>query len=267
MAYRSSTNGVGTSTTPATTVPAGVATNDIVILACGFDGSSNTFTGKWPSGFTQLVDAAIASTDTQRAGLAWKRLTGADSGSYTLSALAGSSDWVLQAFAFSGRDTVNPPVHSLNISTASNGSPVSVVATTLTALDGDDAIWISVPDVDLSGAGTGHTQPTNYLIKQDGEQGFSNLAGAIRDALSAGATGSITGTFTCPGQTAGYAGMLVRIPAPVSLAAAATLKYCRPFPFKPSCARARTRMFMGPLVLPVLSQLAGCCDYLLNVLT
>lgn len=215
MAYRSSTAASGDSTTPSTTVPASVAANDIVILVVCVDSAAVDFTGKYPSGFTELADVDI-TLDGQSAAVAWKRLTGADAGSYTCSAMGVSAGWNCAAFAFSGRDTGNPPTLSSSVNNSGNTSPITITATTVTALAGDDLLWVSTPDVHAAFVGNGHTPPAGYTERQDVEEpasGWSNLSGATLDNAGAGATGSVSGTFTITSSTAGYAAFLVRIPA------------------------------------------------------
>ena len=81
MAYRSSSSASGHSAIPAVSVPSGVDTGDIVILAVGSDSQTASFaSGNVPAGFTLLYDTDI-TVDGHSAGLAWKRLTGADTGS------------------------------------------------------------------------------------------------------------------------------------------------------------------------------------------
>lgn len=218
MAYRSSSiNGANTSTAPTVAVPSGVATNDIILLLCGFDQPTATFSGKWPSGFTQLDEQTISAPDGQQVGIAWKRTTGADSGSYTLTASpsnnAASRDWVLIAAAFSGRDVVQTPVASTAaVNTTANTSPVTVTANGLTAVAGDDLAWLCGPD--MSGAETTvFTAPTSYTLQQTTDQGFTTAAAATRDNVSAGATGSVSGSFTLSAGDAGWAVWLVRMQA------------------------------------------------------
>jgi len=212
MAYRSSSSGQGHSDTPSTTVPTGVATDDIVILTASSDSQSASFTGKWPTGFTELFDSDC-SADGQSGGVAWKRLTGADSGSYTLSALSASADWVCQAAAFSGRHTTTAPTGTFAGQNTGQSSPVSINATGFTASAGDDACWIGLPDVTTSGIGNGMAPPTNYTERQDAEEAWTNLSIATRDNLGAGATGTVTGTFSLTSGTSGWMAYLIQLPA------------------------------------------------------
>jgi hypothetical protein len=213
MAYVDSTNATGNGSTPSVAVPAGVAAGDIVILACAIDVQAAVFdTGDWPSGFTELAETDITA-DGHTAAVGWKRLTGADGGTYDFGNLGASGDWVCQAFAFSGRHASNPPVISTtNVQNTAQSSPVTVSANGVTAVDGDDLLWISAPDVTSSGAGNGHTAPASYTEREDAENLWANLSGATRENVSAGATGTVSGTFALSQDTAGWAAWLIRIP-------------------------------------------------------
>lgn len=211
MAYRASSSGQAHGNTPNTTVPTGVATDDIIILAATIDSPSATFTGKWPAGFTQFYDSKCTA-DGQSSGMAWKRATGADSGSYTLADVGATSYWVCQAAAFSGRHTTTAPTATEAIQNTAQSSPVSVDATGFTANTGDDACWIGVPDVKTSGVGNGMTPPSGYTERQDAEETWSNMSIATLDNLSAGATGTISGSFALTSSTSGWTAWLVQLP-------------------------------------------------------
>jgi hypothetical protein len=213
MAYRDSTNGQGLSTSRTVAVPAGVQTDDIVIIVCTSDGGTST-NGVIPSGFTAFFTDSKCLADGQAATCCWKRLTGADSGSYSFTGSPDNSDWICQAYAFSGRDTGNPPVQStLNTVNSASGSPLTINANGVTALTGDDLLWLSMPDTTASGVGTGHTPPSGYTEVEDALQNWQNVSGAYKENVSAGATGTVSGTFTMSSGTAGYQAVLIRIPA------------------------------------------------------
>jgi hypothetical protein len=214
MAYRDSTTATGFSTTPSVAVPSGVAAGDIVILVAATDNVAAVFeTADWPSGFTELAEVDL-TLDGHSAAVGWKRLTAADSGSYTFGNIAaGESNWVCQAFAFSGRHATDPPVATSATNNNANSSPVSITATGVTAVAGDDLLWLSTPDVSESEGGAGHTAPTDFTEKEDAENNWSNISGAVRENASAGATGNITGTLALSSGASGWAAFLVRIPA------------------------------------------------------
>lgn len=213
MAYRSSSSNAGNSTTPSTPVPAGVAADDIVILTAEFDNVTAAFDpADWPTGFTELNESDT-TFDGNTAAIGWKRLTGADAGSYTFGAVdAGAHDWVCQAYAFSGRHVTNPPTLSTNLVNTGAVSPRTISASTVTAVAGDDLLWVSAPDVNATGIGNGHTAPAGYTKRQDQELAWANLSGATVDAVGAGATGTVSGSFAMTSGQCAYVAWLVRIP-------------------------------------------------------
>lgn len=212
MAYVDSTTNNGASGSISTAVPTGVQSGDIVILAGTNDYVGYDFEGKKPTGFTKLYESGV-SADGQTVWIGWKRLTGADSGSYTFTDADNPGAWVCQAIALRGRHATNPPVATENIQNTGQSSPVTITATQVTAVAGDDIVWVSGPDVTSSGIGNGHTAPTDYTEREDAENGFSNLSMALRENVSAGATGNISGSFALTSGTSGWVAYLVRIPA------------------------------------------------------
>lgn len=204
-------NGVSGSMTPGT--PAGAAANDILFIFSSQDGGGAT-TYTWPSGFTELFNSHFTTPDGQAIAVAWKRAVGGDSLAVSRSSTTGS--WVLRCLAFSGRDTGNPPVGSTAATnTASNASPTTVTANGVTALAGDDLLWIGGLDVTAATSSSTFTQPTGYTsqgVTIDSSDHFDVVGIATKDNVSAGATGSVAGTLTHSGS-AGWAAFLIRIPA------------------------------------------------------
>lgn len=224
MAYRSSASATGTNATTLTCpVPAGVQANDIVVLLCTCDISSADFTGKFPTGFTMFSQGTV-TTDGQKSALGWKRLTGADTGSYTVTIANTGSNWAIAAIAFSGRATASDPAASAaNINNTGQASPATVSATGVTALAGDDLCWAGAPDLTLSGAtAMTTTPPSGYTLREDASRSFAWAELASQDSVGAGATGTVSGSASWSGGgTAGRIAWLVRIPA--ASAAAYTL--------------------------------------------
>lgn len=218
MSVRSSSFNSGTSSTPSVVVPAGATTNDIVLLAATIDHPSAVFdAGDWPSGFAELNEVSL-TLDGQRAAVGWKRLSGADAGPYTFGDLGQSGDWTCIAVCFAGRHLTDPPVAATAATdNNANASPVAITSNGVTAVSGDDLAWISVPDVDTTGAGAGHSPPSGYVSQRDVGSGFSNLCVATKESVGAGATGGVSGTFALTSGASGWAAFLIRIPsAPVT---------------------------------------------------
>jgi hypothetical protein len=180
VAYRSSsTKSTDGTSTISVGVPAGVAANDIIVIIASKDGTPNA-TGAFPSGFTSFFTNTACTVDGQKVTCGWKRASGADSGSYTFGAPGDTgTDWICQAFAFSGRDTTNAPVASTaNVQNTGQSSPVTDNANGVTAVAGDDLLWLSAPDATVSGGVTGHTPPTSYTERQDATSAFSSASGS-----------------------------------------------------------------------------------------
>jgi hypothetical protein len=232
MAFHDATANTGQSPTPSVAVPNGggaspLAADDIVILICTIDNSAADFqTADWPTGFTELAEASVAVHDGQRVAWGWKRLTAADTGTYTFGSISGGTPWFCcVAIAFRGRHTTNPPVTSAAATnTGANASPVTVTANEVTAVGGDDLVMISAPDVDALNIGNGHTAPASFTEAEDAEAGFSNLGVFYRENVSAGATGGISATFAMTSGASDWIAGLVRIPAVAGAATVYTRK-------------------------------------------
>ena len=223
MAYRSSsvsvTNGQGTSGT--VPVPTGAAIDDIAIIGASIDNAAGQ-TFNWGTGFTELRDTDLASPDGHNGSIAWKRLTAADTGNYTVSWTA-NADYLLQCVLFSGRHTTDPPVAATAATdTNANTSPITVTSNAVTAIDGDDLLWVALPDVTAGNGGTSFSPPTDFTERTDtvdaGTNGWCTMSMATRDNVSAGSTGGIAGTFVAS-STAGWVAHLVRIPTSAAPAA------------------------------------------------
>lgn len=212
MAYVDSTaNSSNSVIAKSVAVPTGVQADDIIIIVVTTDATANFDSGHYPTGFVELAE--IDNTlDGQTSAVGWKRATGADTGTYDFISSPGGSNWVCVAICLRGRHTTDPPTISSAANNSANTNPVTVSAATVTASTGDDLVWISSPDVNTSGAGNGHTAPTGYTKQEDAENAFSNICVATKENASAGATGSVDGTFALTGGTSGWAAYLVRVP-------------------------------------------------------
>jgi hypothetical protein len=220
MAVRNSTSNSGSSNTPAATVPSGAASGDIAVILVTIDSNSADFAqGTWPSGFTRLDEVLTSTTDGMSSAIGWKRLSAGDAGSYTFAAVGGSGDWVAQCALFSGRHASNNPVAStLAQQTTGQNSPVSIAANGVTAVLGDDLLWCSTPDTTDPSTSTGHTPPAGFAELQDAQSAWATASMAAAENVVAGATGTVTGSFSMSGITqAGWGAWLIRIPAGPSL--------------------------------------------------
>ena len=185
ITYRSSsTTGTGVNVTSrAPTVPSGAAAGDVVIVVLNrwLGGSNPAVT--MPAGFTKLAFQALSSDSAGKIDVFWKRLTGADAGSYTFS-WTGSMWSTAHAIALIGTKTAGDPVSG--IWHTWSGTAGTFGTTTVTTAYDPCLIWAAYNDT----AGT-HTPPTNFTEVQDVDIGA--LAYRIPGA---------SGVHTAPAATA-----------------------------------------------------------------
>lgn len=136
-------------------VPAGAAAGDIAILVLEQWESGNPAV-TWPTGFTQIVNLASGS---QKLKAAWKRLTGADSGNYTIS-WTGSQWNQGQCILLTGAAASGDPIGS-NVNTAT-GSTTSIATTSLTVSDAAGFVHVVANENSAT-----KTAPTNFTEVQD----------------------------------------------------------------------------------------------------
>jgi len=226
MAFRSiSTNeGASAASDPMSltvSVPSGVQDGDIILVVATLDRVVATAVNAVPSGFTQLYFETV-TRDGQFVWVGWKRAS-SESGTYTLqldNAISQENEYLMQAAAFSGRIASGSPIGASSSAVENTGqsSPVSINATGVTAAAGDDLVWISAPDVVSGGIGNGHSPPSGYTERSDAE-GYTartlwcNLSIATLDNASAGATGTVTGTFSLTSGDSAWCAFLIALTA------------------------------------------------------
>lgn len=179
--------------------PAGYAAGDKLLAFFALDANADpviTFTG-----WTLLGSYLQFGTDVNQIHVYWRNATGSDN--FTASCTGSYVQATLTIAAWTGRDTA-APTNFASSNGSATASPISVSATGVTALSGDDiAVYI---DLDIM-SGTdqwsfstisGYTKGiTDY---NSGDWTSDSLQ--YRDNVSAGATGALTLTAT---QTSGSA--------------------------------------------------------------
>lgn len=221
MAFRNSSqtlraSGAGTSLTGS--APTGTAANDYLAAFVVLDGvTADTITP--PAGWTSRGSFGfIAGTpDGAKVEIFDKIATGSDSYAFSTSV---SNDAVLIVGAWSGRDTTTPRTF-LTVSTpntTANASPVSIGLTSGTAAANDDVAFFGMMDLTVGTDTWGYTAPGSYTERNDAQQGFASATLATRDAVSAGAIGTLTatGTRSAGSGAAGWGGVVISIAAAAS---------------------------------------------------
>ena len=185
MAFRSSSSLAGASSASvAVPVPSGAAVNDIAVVGV-YKESTAAVTppdGSWTE------KATLTTSATTRGGLHvfWKRLTAADSGTWTFT-WSGAVFSGAVAGLWSGRAISGDPFDG---TPGTAESAVTVTTLNVSASPGNangDAvgIWTSF------NSGATFTAPANYTERQDIG---NDLTLDTRDAVVAGSTGSISAT-------------------------------------------------------------------------
>lgn len=178
-------------------VPAGGANLHIAIVGLYLESTATITTV--PAGFTNKVNLATSAGSRGRLAVYWKRLTGADSGTYTF-AWTGSTFRSGISGLWSGRVTSGDPFDG-TVGTAESVAAVTTLnVSTSPALAGGDAVgfWS-----DFSTAG-GFTQPTGYTERGD----TAAMTMDTRDNIAAGSTGNVTATQTTSDFMKAFLGVL-----------------------------------------------------------
>jgi hypothetical protein len=190
-------------TSQAVPVPSGVAANDVILLFVNtvVEGGGVTITP--PSGFTNAPSSPIAdSVDGSTNYIFWKRATGSDSGSYTCTRSAsGYSKGV--ALRFTGCVTTGSPIDADNGNVVLSGTASAASATSTGPNElGVLMVW---SDGDI----TSFTQPSGFTVAYNGiPAGDNEVIVSTKAYATAGATGSLVGTFGVGGDSVAWLGLL-----------------------------------------------------------
>ncbi|MFG1794110.1 hypothetical protein [Nocardia sp. NPDC049149] len=138
----------------------------------------------------------------------WKRATGADSGNYAFVIAAGLAWRMGVAIRFAGCITAGNPFDVTNsaIKTTTTTGATPAVSDTTT---GSDRLWVWSGSY-FNGDAT-CTQPSGFTERVDISGGVA-LDVATKDQATAGASGSLTGTFSGNGGTGAWLGALLPPP-------------------------------------------------------
>jgi hypothetical protein len=201
MAFRSSSGLSGaTSTSAAIPVPTGAAVDDIAVV--GVYKENTNAIGTVPSGFTLKASMTTSGASRGTLYVYWKRLTAADSGTYTFGWSGGGAN-TFRAGAcalFSGCITTGDPFDG-TVGTAESTTTVATlnVSTSPTGSGGDAiGFWTNFT------GGNSYTPPTNYTERQD----LDVICLDTRDAVASGSTGSISATSIISGFQKAFLGVL-----------------------------------------------------------
>jgi hypothetical protein len=179
-------------------VPTGAASGDIAVVGI-YKESTAAVTA--PDG-TWTAKATLTTSAGTRGALHvfWKRLTAADTGSYTFT-WTGNTFRAAAAGLWSGRIATGDPFDG-TVGTAESTTGVTTlnVSTSPTGANGDAVgFWTNF------NGGSGFTAPTNYTQQQVAS---NVIALESRDAVASGSTGNITATCTVTDFMKAFLGVL-----------------------------------------------------------
>lgn len=204
MAYRSSQSLTGASSAAANVpVPSGAANLDIAVVGIYKESTANITTV--PGGFTLKTTLNTSATARGSLYVFWKRLTGADSGTYNF-AWSGSAWRAAASGLWSGRVTSGDPFDG-TVGTAESTTSVSTLnVSTSPANANGDAVgyW-----TDFTG-GNAFTQPTSYSERVD----IDVIGMFSRDTVASGSTGNVSATANVSGFMKAFLGVLQEAGAP-----------------------------------------------------
>lgn len=197
MGFRSSTSltpgGVNGAAVP---VPSGAASGDIAVVGIYIE---DTVTITPPSGFTLKSNLATSATAHGRLAVYWKRLTAADTGTYSFT-WTGTPWRGAACGLWSGRIATGDPFDG-TVGTAESASGVSTlnVSTSPAAANGDAVgFWTNF------NGGASFTAPTNYTERVD----TTVITLDSRDAVASGSTGNVTASATVSDFMKAFLGVL-----------------------------------------------------------
>lgn len=207
VAFRSSSNtgNDANTTSKAPAVPAGAAIGDVMVAVLSRWTTATAFTTV-PSGFTDWGTTYLSGDSQANVHVFWKRLTGADTGTYTWAWTAGGNDWShCHVFCFSGCVASGVPIEAANGWAGTAGAFGSTSVTTATQ---PGLIWSTYNDT----SGT-HTPPTGFTEVID----FDSGSGAW---LVPGTTGTQTASGGSVTSSSSAAAVLIALQAPSAAAPA-----------------------------------------------
>jgi hypothetical protein len=210
MAYRSATTATGGSGTDQVTinVPTGTVNGDVLVFVT--DSWGETVTWGFTPAATGTFDVVGNSGREGHANWATK-LASSEPADYTIS-LGGGNGFTCKAVcvAMSGRSSAVPFASQETDDAGNSATPVTAPLGGVTAATGDDiVIATGVFSANVTGTST-FTAPASYTTRENASIVNPFMGGGVaiatRDNVSAGGTGTLTGSWvlgTGNGDTAG----------------------------------------------------------------
>lgn len=220
MAYLASNSATGVAASDNVTVSGtGFAGASTIILGVmvPFPGQTATF----PSGFTQFTTASNSGGGRGNAAEMLFAFGTTVAGSYLLHIGGGGGTTPIGfAIAHTGRVGTAPSNFTASSNVSGGNSPINIALPGLTAVTGDDLIWVGCPNWCPAASSWAFTSPAGYTSRQN--ISFAGSAGCAFDLETkdnqSGATGTITGIGTNAGAVGGSdaLGLVIALSAPAA---------------------------------------------------
>lgn len=190
------------------TLPSGISAGSVLKGLITQDGSGKTFS--LPGGWTVDRTDSITHGDTQTVARFTRVCDGTEGPTVTVSSSA-SGDMAVIIGGWDGVDnTTTERAASANNPNSSSvpTSPVTLTATTVTAVAGDQLVFMGA--VDSNGGGGSYSGPTGYTTVSL-TSGFFSTAVMGDEAAAGGATGSVTSVWTSSGAQGNFVAYLIAL--------------------------------------------------------
>lgn len=190
------------SAAPSFAVPSGVSSGDVLVIAIFVDGTA-TITGL-PTGFAEAENSPVAldvGGGSHSLHVAWKRATGADTGTYDIT-LSGSTFCAGAALRYTGCAESGDPWDA-GADDAQDAASASVTPAVAITTAGADRLLVFAATIWSGGS---WTQPSGYAERVD--NGFGHLNVADLAQAVAGSSGSVTATSSGSDKRCAWLGAL-----------------------------------------------------------
>jgi hypothetical protein len=165
----------------------GILEDDLLIAVAGMDGNPS-FT--WPTGWTELKDEA-GNGSAVRAGVAWYRAAGGESGTFTVTTSASEGGGIICLCVRHAHPTTAPEVSSGVSSSAANANPDSLNPS---GWGTEPTLWIAAHVLDGNVATT--AAPSGYFNLLNARWANASGAGVATAELMSNAASADPGAFT-----------------------------------------------------------------------
>lgn len=218
MSFRAAAQSAGTSSAISVPNP-GVQHNDRVLILIVQDGFANVISSL-PKGFTEIANASISTPDGQCIRLyELKRASINEPANYAFTSSAAAS-YQCVIGVWSGRNwTAAATFVTITSVSIVQPSAIALIGTTGTVIANDDlAVFVGLDFTTVSDRWSIGSWGQSLIEQADITGNWGTAALATRDAVAAGAFGSVTATATQTVGTTGAGSSIIAVSLPIAAA-------------------------------------------------